>query len=593
MKTFFGSFLGALLGIVVVGLIFVLIIVGAVRSSINSKKSAADIQPKTILHLKLDMPISEREPKNPFADFSSGLDMGNTIGLNLLLDQIQKAKGDSNIKGIYLEAPTIGAGMATVEELRNALLDFRKSGKFIVSYGEVYSQKGYYLATVANEIYMHPQGDLSFKGVSAQVMFFKKMLDKLDVDVQVFKHGKYKSAVEPFDLEQMSASNRIQTASYVNDLWEKMVAGIAEQRKLDRTTLNGYADNLSVRHASDAKNLRLIDDTKYEDEVIDILSKKLGLGAGVAPKYVTPQKYHHAMVEKSDGEKITTDKIAVVYAVGAIQSGQGDDETIGSERIVTAIRSAREDKNVKALVLRVNSPGGSSLASDVIWREVVLTKKVKPVVVSMGDVAASGGYYIACAADKIIAQPNTITGSIGVFGLLPNLKTVFEERIGITFDTVNSNRHADFGAAYRPVTEMEGQVIQQSVENVYQSFIQKVADGRGMTIADVDSIGQGRVWSGTSALRIGLVDKLGGLNDAIALAAELAKIGKSYRIQSLPKQKSPFEEFFKKAGVDARTKLLEQELGTLNLQYQQFKRSQQLLQLKGVQARIPYDIIVE
>jgi protease IV len=592
MKNFFGSLVGALLGIVIIGVVLIFVVVSSLKSSIEQDKPVTEIKPGTVLFLKLDAPISEREPLNPYPSLSKLTLNQTSLGLNLLLDQISKAKTDANIKGIYLEAPDVAAGMASVEDIRNALLDFRKSGKFVVSYSEMYSQKGYYLASAADKILLHPEGGIEFKGLSAEITFYKKMLEKLEIDVQIFRHGKFKSAVEPFDLEKMSDANRLQTATYVNSLWDHMVDSIASSRNISINNLNYMAAGLRIRNAADALQYKLADATVYSDEIwneLRLQCKSLSNPDLILVRdyqYVVPQKNEEDNEEASENDPA----IAVVYAVGEIESGLGDDNTIGSDRIAQAISDARNDVNVKAIVLRVNSPGGSALASDVIWREVSLTKGQKPIVVSMGDVAASGGYYIACAADKIMAQPNTITGSIGVFGLLPNLKNMLENKIGLTHDTVNSAPHADFGTTLRPVDTLEAEVLQQGVEDVYRTFISRVAQGRGMAVADVDSIGQGRVWSGRDAKRIGLVDELGGLHDAVKLAAKLAKITGNYRIKSFPAQRSPFDDFFKKAGSQARAAATEQELGMLTEEYQRFKRSRLLLQLRGVQARIPYSI---
>lgn len=592
MKNFFGSLVGALLGIVIVGVVLIIVVANSLKSGFEQEKPVTEINPGTVLFLRLDAPISEREPLNPFPSLSKITQNQNSIGLNLLLDQISKAKTDVNIKGIYLEAPDVAAGMASVEDIRNALLDFRKSGKFVVSYSEMYSQKGYYLASAANKILLHPEGGIQFKGLSAEITFYKKMLEKLEIDVQIFRHGKFKSAVEPFDLEKMSDANRLQTATYVNSLWDHMVDAIASSRNISSDNLNQLAAGLRIRTASDAVQYNLADATVYGDEVWNELRQQCKSLNN--PDLILVRDYQYVVPKKAetDNEEVSENDpaIVVVYAVGEIESGAGDDNTIGSDRIAQAIADARNDVNVKAIVLRVNSPGGSALASDVIWREVSLTKGQKPIVVSMGDVAASGGYYIACAADKIVAQPNTITGSIGVFGLLPNLKNMLENKIGLTHDTVNSAPHADFGTTLRPVDTLEAEVLQQGVEDVYTTFINRVADGRGMSAADVDSIGQGRVWSGRDAKRIGLVDELGGLHDAVKLAAKLAKITGTYRIKSFPAQRSPFDDFFKKAGTQARAAATEQELGMLAEEYQRFRRSRLLLQLRGVQARIPYNV---
>ncbi len=580
--------LGALLGVAVVGIILVVILVSGIKSAFKEEKVTTIVSAGSVLHLKLDAPISEREPLNPFPKLSALGGSENSIGLNLILDQITKAKTDANIKGIFLEAPDVAAGMATVEEIRNALTDFRKSGKFILSYSEVYSQKGYYLASVADEILIHPEGGMEFMGLSAQITFYKKLLDNLEIDVQIFRHGKFKSAVEPFDLEKMSEANRLQTATYVNSLWNQMVTGISASRNIPAAELNRLAANLLIRSADDAVSQNLVDGTAYSDEVD---AKLLSLcKSSVNPALVTLRKYQNATPQTIEEDKEIQGSVAVVYAVGDIASGEGDDQTIGSARIARAIYDARNDNSVKAIVLRVNSPGGSALASDVIWREVSLTKGKKPIIVSMGDVAASGGYYISCAADKIVAQPNTITGSIGVFGLLPNLKNMLENKIGLTHDTVNSAPHADFGTTVRAADTLEVQVLQQGVEDVYQTFISRVAEGRKLTLAQVDSIGQGRVWSGTDAKRIGLVDELGGLKEAIDMAAKMAKLGNNYSIKSFPAQKSPFDDFLKKAGTDARLAAANYELGMLTDEYKRFIRARKLLQLRGVQARMEYEV---
>ncbi len=593
MKQFFGSLLGAVVGVVISSIICVLIIVGVISSAISSD-SEVKIKANSILHVRLDGPVIEREPKNEFAKLT-GFSDDRKIGLDAIITSIMRAKDDENIKGIYLETEDVEAGMASVEEIRKALVDFKKSGKFIYAYGESYSQKGYYLSSVANQVFLNPQGGMDFKGIGAQIMFYKKMLEKLNINVQIFRHGKFKSAVEPFDLEKMSPSNRLQTMTYVGALWNHMLVGISAERKVDVVTLNGLATDLAIRNAQDAVTHKLIDKTLYYDQVIDELKTKAGIKKNEKLSLVTLGKYRESKDNGKDEDEIvpSKNKIAVIYAVGSIESGEGDDETIGSDRIARAIREAREDSTVKAVVLRVNSPGGSALASDVIWREVVLTKAAKPVVVSMGDVAASGGYYIACGADMIVAEPNTITGSIGVFGLIPEAGTMLSENIGITIDTLNTNKNAGIGSIYRLVTPLEGEVIQQGVEDVYATFISRVAEGRGMTTAEVDSIGQGRVWAGSDALRIGLVDTLGSLNDAIAIAARKAKLGKDYRIKKMPSMKDPFADFMKGKEEEATQGLITQQLSIFKDQYFVFRRSQILLNSKGVQARMDYDLIIE
>ncbi len=594
MKSFFGSLLGALVGVIFTGLIAIFAIGGMLSSAFKNDKEPFALKPASILHLKLDAPIIDRHNEEGFSGLAAFRGEKKNTGLDYIIKQLKKAQKDERIKGVFLEGSNIEAGMATTEELRNALLDFKKSGKFIYSYGETYSQKGYYLSSVSDKIFIHPEGGLDFKGLSAQIMFYKKMLEKLDIHVQIFRHGKFKSAVEPFDLEKMSTPNREQTMTYIGSLWNQMLKGIGSTRKVNTATLNDLATNLKIRSTQDAVDNRLVDAKAYYDEVTDELRKKASPEATEKLHLVSLDQFSRVLAEddETDEAKLTRDKIAVIYAIGNIESGEGDDETIGSDRIAKAIRDAREDENVKAIVLRVNSPGGSALASDVIWREMTLAKKAKPVIVSMGDVAASGGYYIACNAHLIVAQPNTITGSIGVFGLLPEMQNLLANQIGVTIDTVNTNPHADLGTLFRPLHPLEAEVMQQGVEDVYETFITRVADGRKMTKAEVDSIGQGRVWSGTDALRIGLVDTLGGLDVAIAAAAKQAKLGTNYRIKTLPVQKNPFDDFLKKASDDAKEEAIKGELGLLQSQYNQFRKSQALLQAKGVQARLPFDLII-
>ena len=593
MKSFWGSFLGTLVGLIITFVFTILIFAAVVVSSISDisskKERTVKIKSNSVLHIKLDSKIVERASKNPFEGLNfSNLD-NRPMGLNEIVDNLENAKNDNNIKGIYLDMSAIPAGIGTIEEIRNAMLDFKKSGKFVVAYSEGYSQGAYYLATVADKIYLNPEGMVDFKGLSTQIMFFKKLLDKLEVDIQIFRHGKFKSATEPFFLDKMSAASREQTYTYLHSIWNYVVEGISKQRNIPVAELNRYADNMLINNAESSVNYKLVDKLVYKDEMLDILAGLVNEKSADKINYVEMRKYSHAANIKFQFSN-SDSQIAVVYASGSIEGGTGDDNTIGSERISKAIREARLDNSVKAIVLRVNSPGGSSLASDVIWREMMLAKKVKPVVVSMGDVAASGGYYIACAADAIVAHPNTITGSIGVFGVFPNMKNLFADKLGINVDTVKTNKHADFGNMYRAVSQDESEVVQNWIENTYKDFIGKVADGRHKTPADIDSIGQGRVWSGIDGKRIGLVDEFGGLKDAIALAAQKAKL-KDYKILELPKQKEAFEEFMKNIldGDEVMEKKLKSEFGE---SYDNYKRLQNAMKYKGIQARMPYDVVI-
>ena len=597
MKQFFGAFFGSIVGLLITGVIMALIIGAFIAAGLKGALSGLDdekvftVKNNSVLHLKLEGPISERGMDNPFEDYDLGPFMPEgAMGVRGLVKAIEAAKTDEKIKGIYLDIKDLQAGFASVQEIRNALVDFKKSGKFIYSYSELYSQKAYYLATAATKLYMNPQGGMEFKGLSMQLMFFKNMLDKMQVEAQIFRHGKFKSAIEPFMLDKMSEANRLQTETYLNSIWNSILEGISGERKLSIDQLNELANNLSINSPEDALNSKLVDGLLYEDEVMSLLKKDLKLKEKDKIAFAEIAKYEKQNRGGSLKDKKITrkPKMALIYAVGQINSGEGDDETIGSDRIAKAIRDARLDTTIKAIVMRVNSPGGSALASDVIWREVVLAKKVKPVVVSMGDVAASGGYYISCAADRIFAQPNTITGSIGVFGMLPNAQKAFADKLGINIDTVNTNKHSDVGSIFRPVTKEEFMYVQNNVEKVYETFIGRVAEGRGITTADVDSIGQGRVWSGVDALKIKLVDELGGTNEAIAYAAKMAKL-KDYKMEEFPKRKDPFSMLLGKGEEGLEERILERNLGE---QYQYLKFVKRMMQMKGVQMRLPYEMIL-
>ena len=603
MKNFFTTFFGALVGVVVAGIlctiIFAVMLISGLKSSFDFDGDRAfKVKPNSVLVLKFDKLIKERGKVNPLADL--GIPFGGEAGMGLdeIMKSIKKAETDTAIKGIYLDLNTdVMASAATLEEIRNALLNFKTSKKWIYAYSEMYSQKSYYLASVSDKIFLHPEGDMSFKGLSAQIMYYKNALEKLDVEMQVFRHGKFKSAVEPFLLDKMSAANRLQMETLLNSIWNNMLQGISKQRGIPVGELQSIADELKINFPADAQQLKLVDELKYKDEVMDFLKSKLGVKEKEKINFVSLANYTKSKDgdkddEEEDFEKLLAGKkkIAVIYAVGGIESGEGDDDKIGSETIAKAIKDARSDSSIKAIVLRVNSPGGSALASDVIWREVVLAKKAKPVVVSMGDVAASGGYYISCAADRIFAQPNTITGSIGVFGVMPNAKKLFNEKLGIVIDTANTAKHSDLGTIYRAASPVEAEHIQKGVEKVYDTFTKRVAEGRGMKQADVDSIGQGRVWSGTDALAIKLVDELGGINDAIKFTANKVNLKEGdYQLVSYPKQKDPLKELLKGKKDEEESKVLKENLG---LFYEFVKNAQSVLKVKGVQARLPFDFVI-
>ncbi len=584
------QFLKYVLATIVGMLLFMLIIFFFFAAAVGSafEKETTVVESNSILHIQLKQPIAERSDENPFKNFDVGSFKTNTQpGLSDIVKEISNAKDDDKIKGIFLDMDNVQGGYASVEEIRNALVDFKKSKKFILAYAEYYSTKAYYLASVADKVYLNPQGAVDFKGLHTELMFFKGAFEKLEIEPEVIRQGKFKSAVEPFILDKMSDENRAQIASFVDDVWNHSVKNISLSRKMDATELETIADNLAAENADDALRLKLVDALAYYDQVQNDLNTKCGTAIGQKPKFVSLTKYSKAPLAKT--KKFSKEKIAVIYANGEIVSGKGQDDEVGSETIAAALRNARNDDNVKAIVLRVNSPGGSALASDVIWRETVLAKAQKPFIVSMGNLAASGGYYISAAADTIVAQPNTITGSIGVFGVLLNAQKMFNNKLGLTFDTYKTGPYADLGTITRPITENERNIIQKSVEQVYDTFTKRVAAGRNMSQADVDSIGQGRVWSAQDAQEIGLVDVFGGLNDAIAIAAKKANV-ENYRIKELPEQKEPLQELMEDLSGEAEAKFLSAHFGD---SYKYLKTLDKLVKLKGVQARLPFEIVTE
>jgi len=581
LGTFFTLMLASILSMV----IFFAIVGSMVSSSSKDSKKATKVENNSVLHIKLNHAIQDRTSDNPLENFDfNTLEASNSLGLDKILENIEKAKNDDRIKGIYLDLTFLNTGMASIEEIRNALEDFKKSKKWIISYSEVYTQGTYYLASISDKVYVNPVGIVELRGLGTQLMFFKNMLEKLDVEVQIIRHGKFKSAVEPFMLEKMSDSNREQMELILNTSWGSMINKIAGSRNIKTATINELADGIKIQDAKDALKYKFVDGLMYKDELLAELRKKLDLDENEDITSVSLGKYANAKLKT---EKTKSDnKIAVIYASGNIVSGKGNKDEMGSETISKAIREARLDDDVKAIVLRINSGGGSALASDVMWRETILAKEAKPLVVSMGDVAASGGYYIACAADKILASEKTITGSIGVFGLIPNMKGFFNNKIGITFDAAKTNTHADMMTVFRPLTGEEKDIIQIGVEKIYDDFITKVADGRGMTKQEIDDIGQGRVWVGNDALKIGLVDEIGGLNDAISIAKDLAKV-ENYELENYPKRKDPFEQFIEELSGNMEARFIKAKLGD---NYKYYEKMESIGKYSGVMARMPFDI---
>jgi len=598
MKQFFKFTFASMLGFILasfIGIFLFGVIFSAIVSS-SQQPSAPKVSSNSILHVKLEKRIVDQPTNNPFENFDFGTFEDKTpLSLEQIVSSIQRAKSNNNIKGIYLDVQNLQANLASTEEIRNALIDFKSSGKFIISYNEFIGQNEYYLCSVADEIYLNPAGGMTFKGLSAQLMFFKDALERLEIDMQVVRHGKFKGAIEPFIRNEMSEENKFQISAWVNSIWNHQLNGISSSRSIEVTQLNTIADELAIRKTEDALEHGLIDGLKYEDEVWSMLATKVNLEADDRPKTISLKRFSKVRRPKVDSSTVvpymrsSKNRIAVIYAEGEIVSGESRDGTMGSETIAEALKEAREDDRVKAIVFRVNSPGGSALASDVIWREAELAKAEKPLVVSMGDYAASGGYYISSPANKIFAENTTITGSIGVFGLIPNMKGLFNNKLGIHIDKVNTNSYSDGLSGLRPMEKTEHDAIKEMIEKVYDDFTNKVADGRGMTQAEVDSVGQGRVWTGIMAKEIGLVDEIGGLQSAINEAINLAEI-LDYKIKELPAQEDPFEKMMKELSLGASIQIFGDNYGIAEKYYSNIKR---VISSEGIYTRMPVDIIFD
>lgn len=584
---FFKTFLAALSAIVAFFLLIILVFTAV--GAMGDKEFV--VEENSVLHLKLDQPITDRYVETPFKFDQSTFQTLQLEGLDRILNQVAKAKVDPRIDGIFLDAISPMAGLATLQEIREALADFRSSGKWVVSYADTYSQAGYYLASVSDEIYMQPEGAMELKGLNANVTFLKGMLDKVGVEVQVIRptNNRFKSAVEPFILDSMSAANEEQLQQILNSIWSEMSGSMAESRGMNQQDFDEAVNKLSSRNGGSAVNAGLITAVKYRDEIDTMLRERCGTAEDEKVDLVSLSSY--ADVEADGYEDRTenflaSDKIAVIYASGEIGMGDETEEAIGSDGIASLVAKARKDDKIKAIVLRVNSPGGSALASDVIWREMSLAKEAKPVVVSMGDVAASGGYYISCNADKIFASETTITGSIGVFGMIPNTQELNEDILGINHDGVKTHQYADMMEINRPMRADEEALWQGAVDDIYTDFTTKVGVGRGVSQSYVDSIGQGRVWSGVDAMDIKLIDAYGGIEEAIAEAASLAELD-DYRLQKFPESMDPIQRIIKDitggGESDAMARLTQQDVAL----YSMIKRYQEIMRMKGIQARMP------
>ena len=568
--------------------------VGVVSSMISSLSTETETiskpKPNSVLYMKLDYAIPDRTTDNPFGGINfNTMESKDMTGLNDILRNIEQAKTDANIKGIYMELSSIPTSTATLQELRNKLIEFKESGKFIVTYSENYSQSAYYIASIADKIYLNPEGALDLHGMASQIMFYKHLLDKLDVEMQIVRgpNNRFKSAVEPYFLDKMSEANREQMEKLLGTVWGQILTGISESRNISVEQLNEIADNLDTYFNADkALEYGLVDNLYYKDQMLEELKGLTGSNKDI--NAIGNAKYAKSYTVKNASKN----EVAIIYATGQIYDGKGDESSaIYSENLSKTIRKAREDENVKAIVLRVNSPGGSAVASAIIGRELDLTKEVKPIIVSMGNYAASGGYWISAKADYIFADPTTLTGSIGVFGTFPNAQGFLNDKIGLTFDVAKTNKNADFGSITQPLTEFQYGKLQEMVVKTYNDFTGRVAEGRGLTQSYVDSIGQGRVWAGADAIEIGLVDKLGDMEDAIAYAAEKASLGDDYKVTEWPKQKDFFTRMMGSMNEgDKLDAAMKQKLGAY---YDYLQGLENLQKNTGIQARMPFDMIIE
>jgi protease-4 len=568
---FLGNVLAVIVGLFVFSIVAMLIFFGIIGLVASSSEKEVTLEKNSILHLDLNGRTLVERTSDEDLVFGSFLDPfggENTAGLVNLKKAIGEAKTNENVKGIYLNAGLFGAGQAGLLELREALIDFKESGKFIVAYDEAYSEGGYFLASVADEIYLNPLGGIDFNGFSSEGIFLKGFFEKVGIKPEVFRVGEFKSAVEPFILDKMSPENRLQTQYFLDDINNHALELIAKSRGIAQDSLVRINHQMLVRKPKDAVTYKLATALKYEDEVHSILKEKLGLKED--DQISTINATDLGGMAKS--QNITSsNRIAVILAEGEIVDGNAEG-VISSEKFAKEIRKARKDENIKAIVLRVNSPGGSILASEVIWREMSEAKKVKPVIVSMGEVAASGGYYIAAPADTIVAQPNTITGSIGIFGILFNVQELVNDKLGVTTDVVSTGELSDFGNMARPLSEVERTIIQSSVEDGYETFISRVAEGRGMHPDSVRKIASGRVWTGSQAKARGLVDVLGGLDTAIGIAAAKIKAGVDYRVVYYPEKKPWFEELMVSFSDQVQVRILQTQLGEQYPLYQKIQR---------------------
>ena len=582
MKSFFKIVFASLLSLIIFSLIGLFIIIG-IAATLSSEEPK-QVSSNSVLVLDLAETFPEQTKSDAFTELISKK-KGKVPSLSTLVNLIQFAAKDSSIKGIYIKCQQNPNGYAASEEIRTALLDFKKSKKFIIAYGETITQKGYWIANVADQIYTHPQGGIEWNGFSYESMFLKGLLDKLEIEPQVFYAGKFKSATEPFRYTEMSPANKLQTSIWLNSVYNNFIQGVSNERKISVDTLKYLSDKGVIQNGEDALAHHLVDGLFYDDQVKKRIAQNLRISKVQDISFLSFNEYATAVAIRGTG----AGKIAVIYADGDIVMGKGQNNSIASDDYRSLIQRVRNDKSIDAVVLRVNSPGGSALASDIIWRELELLKKEKPVVVSMGDYAASGGYYISCNADLIYSDANTITGSIGVFSVIPNISNFMKNKLGITFDRVNTSTYADAPSSTRALNATEQKFIQAGVDSIYNTFKNRVAKGRNKSVEYIDSIAQGRVWIGADAIKVGLVDRIGTLNDAIASAAKMAKL-KGYSIKAYPEPKSFIEDFIADYEDKVKTKAIKEEIGLE--QWQAFQQIKSIQQMVGEpQTRMPIFVV--
>lgn len=575
---FLKNILSTIIALIIFSVVGLFVFTGVIASLSESEKFV--VKDNSILHLNLNKPITEMEVDNPFDDFGSFAGEVSSIGLVELKAAIKNAATDDKVKGIYLNVNFFMAGMAMLEEVRQSLHEFKESGKFVVAYSEYYSENAYYLASVADKVILNTEGEVELNGLNANVTFLKGTMEKFGIEPQIFRVGEFKSAVEPFIRKDLSQENELQLKELLGSMNDHMLTSIAESRSIPVERVKQISKGMEVRNAQNALTTGLVDALMYEDEVLNVLKESASIDE---LEMVTYSQYKSTYSDY----KATTNKIAVIVASGDIVMGKGEDASVGSTKFAKLIREARLDNSVKAIVMRINSPGGAYLASDVMWRELELAKAEKPVIASMSDYAASGGYYLAMPCDTIVAQPNTITGSIGIFGMLFNLSEMLEDRLGITHDEVSTGEFSGMLTVTRSLTAAEKAIIQKSIEKNYETFVTKAAEGRGMTVEALKEVAGGRVWTGVQAKERGLVDVLGNFEDAVSIAAQKAGIDDDYKLRYFPKQKPFFEKLMEDFGGQVKSEFVKQEVGEF---YPYLKELQKVKNLKGVQARMPFEM---